>query len=54
VEWKEIIGTRDQMIHHYFGVDLDIVWNIITLDIPKLKKKIKKILDNFKEGVVML
>lgn len=43
VQWKEIVGTRDKMIHHYFGVDLDIVWNILQIDIPKLKKEILKI-----------
>ena len=44
--WKDIIGTRDKMIHHYFGVDLDIVWEIIKEEIPKLKKQIKKIKEN--------
>ena len=43
IEWKEIAGTRDKMIHHYFGVDLDIVWSIIKLNLPKLKKNILKI-----------
>ena len=43
IEWQEIAGTRDKMIHHYFGVDLNIVWNIIKKDLPALKKKIKGI-----------
>src|SRR3989339_674357 len=38
VNWKEIIGTRDKLIHQYFGIDLDIIWSIIKRDIPKLKK----------------
>ncbi len=44
ISWKEIVGTRDKIIHHYFGIDFDIVWNIIKKDIPELKKKIQKIL----------
>jgi uncharacterized protein with HEPN domain len=38
--WKEIIGTRDVMIHQYFGVDLTVLWDILTKDLPKLKKQI--------------
>lgn len=48
IPWKEIAGTRDKMIHQYFGVDLEIVWNIITKEIPKLKKEIKKIKEEMK------
>ena len=43
IEWKEITGTRDKMIHHYFGVDLNIIWEIIKKDLPILKVKIQKI-----------
>jgi len=42
IPWKEIVGTRDKMIHHYFGVDLNIVWNIVKIEVPKLKKKIRE------------
>ncbi|HLD55037.1 MAG TPA: DUF86 domain-containing protein [Candidatus Nanoarchaeia archaeon] len=44
VNWKEIIGTRDKLIHQYFGIDLDIIWSIIKRDIPKLKKEIQGII----------
>ena len=44
VNWKDIIGTRDRIIHHYFGVDLDIVWEIIIKYIPDLKKKLLHII----------
>lgn len=43
ISWKEIIGTRDRMIHHYFGVNLDIVWEIIKTDLPTLKKQLQGI-----------
>ena len=43
IEWKDIVATRAKMIHHYFGVDLNIIWNIIKKDIPTLKKQIEKI-----------
>lgn len=46
IEWHRIAGTRDKVIHNYFGVNLDIVWEIIEQDLPHLKKKIEKILKN--------
>ena len=40
IPWKNIIGTRDIMIHRYFEVNLDTLWNIIKIDLPDLKTKL--------------
>ena len=42
IPWKAISGTRNRLIHGYFGVNIDIVWEIATVDIPDLKKEIEK------------
>jgi uncharacterized protein with HEPN domain len=44
IPWKIMAGIRDVIVHSYFDVDLDKIWNIVKKEFPKLKKEIEKIL----------
>ena len=42
IEWRKIVAFRNFIIHEYFGVDLELVWDIISNKIPPLKATIER------------
>lgn len=44
IPWSKIIGMRNVLVHGYFHIDTDIVWNAATRDIPALKSAIQRLL----------
>ena len=44
VDWKKIKGFRNRIVHDYFGIDHEIVWNIIQDFLPQLKKELQQTL----------
>ncbi len=46
INWQKIYGLRNIIAHHYFGINVDIIWQIIHDELPALNDDLKKIIKN--------
>jgi len=46
IPWKRMAGMRDKLIHAYFGIDLEIVWEVVNTELPPTKHLIQKVLED--------
>ncbi len=45
IPWRSIIGMRSVLVHGYFEIDTDLVWDTVTRDIPLLKPQVERLLE---------
>jgi uncharacterized protein with HEPN domain len=47
IPWEAIVRMRDKLIHHYYGIDLEVIWNTLNEDLDSLEKVVQELISNY-------
>lgn len=50
IPWRQIVAVRNRVVHGYFEVDLDILWDVAVVDVPRLADQVRVIKSKLGEG----
>ncbi len=45
VEWAELAAFRNVLVHDYLGIDIDLIWRVVSIDVPRFKAQVGRMLD---------
>lgn len=48
IDWKGMARMRDKLIHHYFGVDYDLVWEVVISEVPPINSQLSALINEMK------
>ena len=46
IPWRQMAGTRDKLAHDYFGVDLDLVWDVVAKELPATRERLLVVIES--------
>jgi uncharacterized protein with HEPN domain len=49
IRWRDIARFRDRVVHHYFSIDLTVIWDIVQIHLPALRERVEEIRLNLGE-----
>ncbi len=50
IPWKGMAGMRDRLIHAYFGIDRELLWEVVKTQIPRIKSELRELRDSLRKG----